>query len=96
MAVTARFKVGRITLFSPTDPEEFTAKINDPETQVGEVGAEIEMVPDYAQGANKEWAYASPSGVFRISVANPAALRHMTKGQHVHIEMTFSEEPFES
>ena len=90
--VTARFKVGRVTLYNPTDPAEFAAKINDPATKIGEVGAEIEMVPDYAQGANAEWAYASPSGVFRITVANPAALRHMTQqGSHVHIEMTFSD-----
>lgn len=89
--VTARFKVSRVTLFNPTDPTEFSAKINDPEAKVGQVSAEIEMVPDYGQGKNAEWAAASPSGVFRLMVTNPGALRQMTQqGSSVSIEMTFS------
>lgn len=86
--VTARFKVGRITLFSPTDPVEFAKAVEDGQTKEGyKPSAEIEMVPDYAQGKNADWADATPSGVFRMTVTNPAALKVLTGASSVHINI---------
>ena len=59
MTVTARFKVSRVTPFG---------KPEDDWTQ-----AEVEMTPDYAQGANAEWASATPSGVFRLTIVRAVA-----------------------
>lgn len=58
MAVTARFKVNRIT------------------RDVGGPGVhEIEMTPDYGEGRNEDWKAASPSGVIRLTVGNPSAIK---------------------
>ncbi len=80
--VTARFKVGRVTLYTPTDPAEFAEKIKTdlPKDEYG-ASAEIEMVPDYAGGKNKEWSSATPSGVIRMTVSNHGALRQLVSGK---------------
>lgn len=75
MAVTARFKVGRITPYSTDDDGNVTA-------------GEIEMVPDYAQGRNSEWASATPSGVFRMNVTNPPVFEQLKSGTSLHILIT--------
>lgn len=36
-------------------------------------GTEIEMVPDYADGRNKEWAAATPAGMIRMTIKNDLA-----------------------
>lgn len=92
--VTARFKVGRVTLFNPTDPAEF-AKVIAEDLEEGQYGAsaEIEMVPDYAGGRNKAWSNATPSGVIRMTVTNHAALRQLTQGQNPSVNVTFEVNP---
>lgn len=42
--------------------------------------AEIEFVPDYAQGRNAEWAAATPAGMIRMTVGNPAAREQFVEG----------------
>lgn len=70
MSVTAKFKVQRVT------PQSSIGGRN------GELvpSAEIEMVPDYAEGRNKDWSYYTPSGVIRMNVNGPA-LEVMQQGQ---------------
>lgn len=91
--VTAKFKVGKVTMFNPTDPVKFAEALESGKTDQGfDPCAEIEMVPDYAQDKNSDWATATPSGVFRITVTNPSALKQMTQsGRSVHIEMSFED-----
>lgn len=57
MAVTAKFKLSRIT---PWGEEE-------------DSNVEYEFTPDYAEGKNAEWAKFTPAGVLRMTVNNPAA-----------------------
>lgn len=81
MAVTARFVVSRVTpLGSGHD------KDGNP---VSPWGFEVEMTPDYAQGANEEWKAASPSGVFRITIdpTKTDALDQLRQGTKLHITM---------
>ena len=67
MAVSAKFKVSRLTPYGSF--EIVDGKI------AGECKmAEVELTPDYAQGRNAEWAEATPSGVIRMTITNPAAL----------------------
>ena len=70
MSVTAKFKVQRVT------PQSSFGGRN------GEIveSAEVELVPDYADGRNKEWSYYTPSGVIRMNVNGPA-LQQFTQGQ---------------
>jgi hypothetical protein len=84
MAVTARFKVNRIT-----------------PGVAGDGTAEVEMTPDYAQGKNAAWAAATPSGLIRMTIGNPDALKHFegTKegkasydSKPVHVTFEFPEE----
>lgn len=44
--------------------------------RISEMGwaTEIEMVPDYAHGRNKEWAAATPAGMIRMTVRNTVAV----------------------
>jgi len=76
MAVTARFVVSKSTSMG-SDPENPWA-------------VEVEMTPDYAQGANEEWKHASPSGVFRITIdpKKTKALEQLKLGTKLHIVMT--------
>lgn len=76
MAVTARFKVTRITKFGDAE----------------DAPAEVEMTPDYAQGRNAEWAAATPSGVCRLTISNPPALAQFEQGQPVAITFEPGEE----
>ncbi len=36
---------------------------------------EVELVPDYAHGRNKEWAEATPAGSIRMTIKNDLAAR---------------------
>lgn len=67
MAVTAKFKVSRLTPYGPFEIKD--GKISGDCTM-----AEVELTPDYAQGRNAEWATATPSGVIRMTITNPDAL----------------------
>lgn len=62
MAVTARFKVSRHTPLGSADKP---------------YGVEVEMTPDYANGANHEWSQATPSGVCRMTITNMAAVEQL-------------------
>lgn len=39
----------------------------------GTDGAVITLIPDYAEGRNKEWSKWTPSGTMTINVKNPVA-----------------------
>lgn len=67
MAVTAKFKVSRLT---PYGVHEIVDGRVDAECKM----AEVEFTPDYAEGKNKDWTEATPSGVIRLTITNPAAL----------------------
>jgi len=72
--VTARLRVTRVT------------PMGDPENPYA---TEVEMTPDYAGGANKEWSEATPQGVCRLTITNKAALKQLPQGAHLHV--TFEE-----
>lgn len=69
MAVSARFKVSRITPFGGAYETDADGVL-DPACEM----AEIELTPDYAGGRNAEWAKATPAGVIRLTITNQAAL----------------------
>lgn len=81
MAVTARFKVSRIT---PNNVKEF----DDDGNPAAYEQAEIEMTPDYADGKNKEWSRWTPAGVFRLQIKEPLASEHFELGESVEILIT--------
>lgn len=66
--VTAKFKVSRVSPMGAETVEEAW-------------GTEVEMTPDYAGGANKEWSEATPAGVCRLTITNKAALEHLPLGE---------------
>lgn len=87
MAVTAKFKVGRLT------PMAFSGEAHvTPEGRLeGEVSmVEVELVPDYAQGRNAAWSAATPSGVIRMTITNPAAFAQFVVGRAYTV--TFEQE----
>jgi hypothetical protein len=43
------------------------------------------MTPDYANGANKQWAEATPQGVCRLLITNMAAVDALPLGAHLHV-----------
>jgi hypothetical protein len=68
MAVTAKFKVSRLTPYGTFD-------IIDGKIDGACEYAEVELTPHYGQGRNAEWAKATPSGVIRMTINNPTALQ---------------------
>lgn len=72
--ITARFHVAEITSRS---------------VRTGSANATIVLTPAYANGANKEWAAATPSGKIELQVSNPAAVEQFTEwmksGQDLHL-----------
>lgn len=78
MAVSARFKVSRIT---PNNVKSFDDDGNPLEYEQ----AEVEMTPDYADGKNKEWSRWTPAGVFRLQIKEPLASESFELGQSVEI-----------
>lgn len=72
--VTARMKVTRVTpMGDPDKPYQ----------------VEVEMTPDYANGANKEWSLATPSGMCRL-VIDPAktdALQQLPLGKSLEFQI---------
>lgn len=75
--VTARFKVTRITPMGDAEKPYAT---------------EIEMTPDYAGGANKEWSQATPQGVCRLTITNNAAIEKLPLNAHLHVTFEQLEE----
>lgn len=41
---------------------------------------EVELVPDYAQGRNAEWAEATPTGMIRLTIKNELAAEQFHEG----------------
>lgn len=42
---------------------------------------EVELVPDYAQGRNAQWAAATPAGMIRMTIKNELAAEQFAKGK---------------
>lgn len=76
--VTAKFKVSRVTPMGAETVEDAW-------------GTEIEMTPDYAGGANREWSEATPSGVCRLTVTNKAAIEKLPLGASLTMTFTVDE-----
>lgn len=53
---------------------------------------EVEMTPDYGQGRNAEWAAATPSGVIRLTISNPAAIEYFQKDAPITVMFEREEE----
>lgn len=81
MTISAKFKVSRVTPQSPITGKDGQLKQS----------AEVEMVPDYAEGRNRDWAEYTPSGVIRMYV-NGTALEQLTPGRAFTILMTPEDE----
>jgi len=77
--VTARFRVTRVT------PQGLTTA----EVEAGKEpwAHEVEMTPDYANGANKEWAEATPQGVCRLLITNKAAVDYLKLGSNLEFRI---------
>lgn len=52
---------------------------------------EVELTPDYAQGANAEWAAATPAGMIRLTIKNELAAEQFKDGASVHVLFEFPE-----
>jgi hypothetical protein len=72
--VTARMKVTRVT------------PMGDPEKPYQ---VEVEMTPDYAGGANKQWAAATPSGMCRLLIdpSKTEALTQLPLGKSLEFQI---------
>lgn len=88
MAVTAKFKVSRLTPWTGTEIVDGAMVAPEGSTTSG---GEVELTPDYAQGRNAEWAAATPAGVIRLTVGNPAALAQFVEGQAFTVTFEQSE-----
>jgi len=42
---------------------------------------EVELVPDYGEGRNAEWAAATPAGMIRLTIKNELAADQFEEGQ---------------
>jgi hypothetical protein len=67
MSVNAKFKVSRVTEMPWASPDNPCR--------------EVELTPDYANGANHQWSKATPSGVCRMTITNPAAFEQFEQGR---------------
>lgn len=80
MAVTARFYVAEITRRASAAMTNYAEPV-----PLGEVV----MRPAYKNGANKEWASATPSGEFKMTLRGEALTffeDHLGKDLHITIE----------
>lgn len=69
--VTARFKVSRVSPMGDADkPWAY----------------EVELTPDYAGGANKQWSEATPSGMCRLTITNMAAVEQFEQGKAFELQ----------
>jgi hypothetical protein len=85
MAVTARFYVAEITRRASAAMSGYAAPV-----PLGEVV----MRPAYKDGANKEWASATPSGEFKMTVRGEALPWFEDRlGKNLHITIEDAPEP---
>lgn len=87
MAVTAKFKVARKIPLGPTF-DTATGQWSEQAPWAWEV----EMVPDYAEGRNKDWAAATPAGMIRLTIKNELAAEQMQPGDAYTITFEKSDE----
>lgn len=66
MSVTAKFKVSGIRNYNWE---------NQPDA------GEVILTPDYAQGRNKEWAEATPSGSISLHIQKAEAFKQFEQGK---------------
>jgi hypothetical protein len=64
---------------------EVTAKFKVNRVSNMDWATEIEMVPDYAEGRNKEWEAATPAGMIRMTIKNELAAKQFKEGQPVTV-----------
>lgn len=76
--VSAKFTVSRVTPMGADNVEEAYA-------------AEVELTPDYAAGANKEWSEATPSAVCRMTITNKEAIKQFSKNAKVTVTFEIEE-----
>jgi hypothetical protein len=76
-AITLRFYVSEMT-FGP-GPGNGTAK--------------VVLQPAYAQGANAEWASATPSGRIELSVSNPDAVALLNEWRAGRLDLHITAQP---
>lgn len=86
-AVTAKFRVTRLTPWGQARVVDGVI-VPSPEDGEGVVTAEVELTPDYAGGKNAEWAKATPSGVMRLTITNPAALSVFKEGRSFTVTLS--------
>jgi len=58
-----------------------TAKFIVSRVNKNDWATEVELTPDYAEGRNKEWAAATPSGMIRMTIKNDVAAEVFQQGQ---------------
>jgi hypothetical protein len=75
--ISLRFYVAETTL-GPGDP---------PTT------AKVVLLPAYAQGANAEWAAATPSGRIDLTVSNPAAIEVIEEWRKARTDLHLTARP---
>jgi hypothetical protein len=67
----------------------YVAEMTNRRAPAGSANATIVLTPAYANGANKEWATATPSGKIELQVSNPLAVEQFTEwmnaGQDLHL-----------
>lgn len=57
-------------------------KVSEIVDSAGYQASRVRLVPDYAQGRNKDWAAATPAGVFEMYIGNEtAAIKEFTPGR---------------
>lgn len=83
MAVTAKFKVARKIPLGPTFDVETSTWSDQPPW-----AWEIELVPDYAEGRNADWAAATPAGMIRLTIKNELAAEQFQAGDAYDIVFT--------
>jgi hypothetical protein len=55
-------------------------KVSEVVNGAGYQSSRVRLVPDYAQGRNKDWAAATPAGVFELYIGNDtAAIKEFTQ-----------------
>lgn len=76
-AITLRFYVSEMTL-GPGDPP---------------TSAKVVLLPAYAQGANAEWASATPSGRIDLVVNNPDAVAVLDEWRKGRVDLHLVAQP---
>ena len=83
MAVSARFFVSRLTkLAASVQPAGYATPVP---------WCEVELYPAVRGPENKAWASATPSGVIKMTIGNPAAAKFFEDHLGKDVAITFDE-----